>query len=137
MGTARQHSPGQVLTKGHDMQKVRKYLGIKPEGDFTLLSSFTDKTTKSDWRIYEDITSSDKWWLFKVISDKPVLRKANYSLAYDPKTKRLTGKDLAIMAEYAQNLLQAFLQKADFEIQYFGVSYAETIEEMIKNELSA
>jgi hypothetical protein len=118
------------------MKKVRKYLGIRPEKDFTLLSSFNDKATKSDWRIYEDLSSSDKWWLFKVISDKPVLRKANYSLAYDPKTKRLTGKDLVIMAKHSPNLLQAFLQKADFEIQYFGVSYAETIEEMLKNELN-
>ncbi len=119
------------------MRKMKKYLGIRPDGEnFQTLGEFTDSASKSDWVIYEDVLTSDKWWLYKVVSRKPVQRKANYSMAYDPKTKRLTGKDLTVMAKYAEPLLTVFLKKSGLDVKYFGASYSESIAEMVANEVN-
>lgn len=119
--------------KGIIMKKTQKYVGIKPNGEnFTLASNFFDAHSKSEWIIYEDGLTSSKWWQYKIISCQPVPRKANYSIAFDPKAMRLTGKDLPIMAKHSPSLLDMFLKKTDIKPKFFGPSCSESIEDLIR-----
>lgn len=119
------------------MKKARRFLGIKPSGEnFHVCCSFYDDNTKSTWVVYEDVLTSDKWWQYKVISEKPVAKKANYSLAYDPKSQRITGKDLEIMATHQPKMYQSFLQKASLQPKYFGPGFAASIAEMLEYEVN-
>lgn len=117
------------------MKKAKMYLGSPPGKDtnFTLCSLVTFEGV--DWKIYEDVESSPKWYFYKIVACKPVKSKGNYSLAYAHGEKRLTGKDLLPLAQYRRGLLRLFAVKADIqETEYFGQSFSNSIDEMLEQE---
>ena len=119
------------------MKRQKMFIGSRPskESEFQFFSSFNLEGV--EWHVYEDVLSSEKWWLYKVISTKPVKHKANYSLAFSPNEVRLTGKDLIVMAKHKPDMLSIFLLKSDLpKIKYWGASFSDSIEKMIETESS-
>lgn len=121
------------------MRKVnrKKYLGTVPGDSFELVGTFSLASTGSNWRIYEDLTSSSKWWAYRVISEKPVKNKANYSLAFDEGQDRLSGKDLPIMAMHHPAMLKAFLDHTGLKPKFWGIEFSESVSDMLKAEAEA